>query len=415
MKKLKSDAIFEFGVFLIPFENFFFAPSSGWATITPIVFFIYILFNIKNIVPKKILYFFIIGFFISIVNYFIVGLNFSSTINAYIVLILGIVSFYAFSIYYEKNKNINKVVKILLTSYSISLLCGLLQFISIKYGINFIYKIFNMISKRNYMNAHRVQFTFTEPSFIGMHLYGVLLPIYLISKEKKILLLMIIFAFSSLFFGSGLRIILDTIVICLIFLFEFIKKHQTNILLYLLIPILIIIGLFSYKYLYNNNTRFRNLITGGENGDASAASRFFRINASLKGYKENPLHFIFGYGVGNSTLAIRDGYDLALLEYTNSFDTEVLKLKYSYDDNASYCLYLRMISEYGILWTILFMLFLLKLYFKSNFKYKLGLFLTFLYLYIQFDSFGFYTLWLLILILYYSSNKVLINKKDVDI
>lgn len=41
------DIIFKIGIFLLPFENFFFAPSSGWATISPLVFVIYILLIFK--------------------------------------------------------------------------------------------------------------------------------------------------------------------------------------------------------------------------------------------------------------------------------------------------------------------------------------------------------------------------------
>ena len=39
--------LFKLAVFLIPFDNLFFAPSTGWATISPILFFIYVFFNIK--------------------------------------------------------------------------------------------------------------------------------------------------------------------------------------------------------------------------------------------------------------------------------------------------------------------------------------------------------------------------------
>ena len=41
---LISNVIFEIAIALLPFENFFFAPSSGWATITPIILALYILF-----------------------------------------------------------------------------------------------------------------------------------------------------------------------------------------------------------------------------------------------------------------------------------------------------------------------------------------------------------------------------------
>ena len=41
--------LFQLGLILIPFDNLVFAPSRGWATVSPIIFFIYIFINIKNI------------------------------------------------------------------------------------------------------------------------------------------------------------------------------------------------------------------------------------------------------------------------------------------------------------------------------------------------------------------------------
>ena len=168
------------------------------------------------------------------------------------------------------------------------------------------------------------------------------------------------------------------------------------------------------NYLYDNNARFRNIINNGSNGDASAASRWFRIDASMNGYKNNLPHFIFGYGMGNSTLAIRDGYYDALLNYTNSFTSEVRRLEYSYDDNASYSMYIRLISEYGIIWTLLLLLFIGKLFINSKFKHRLLLLLVTAYLYVQFDSLGFYSLWLCILILYYTSKQFTYPKNKLN-
>lgn len=265
------------------------------------------------------------------------------------------------------------------------------------------------------MYGRRVQFTFTEPSFIGMHAYGVLLPIYLITKNKNLLYELIILVLLSLVFGSGLRILLDTMVVICIYLIDKFKNSKKVIMIFILaIPIIFISGKFTYNYLYDNNARFRNIINNGSNGDASAASRWFRIDASMNGYKNNLPHFIFGYGMGNSTLAIRDGYYDALLNYTNSFTSEVRRLEYSYDDNASYSMYIRLISEYGIIWTLLLLLFIGKLFINSKFKHRLLLLLVTAYLYVQFDSLGFYSLWLCILILYYTSKQFTYPKNKLN-
>ena len=49
VKNLKDYDVFKLGVVMLPFENFFFAPSSGWATITPVILFIYMLLNYKYV------------------------------------------------------------------------------------------------------------------------------------------------------------------------------------------------------------------------------------------------------------------------------------------------------------------------------------------------------------------------------
>ena len=73
MKKINDDIIFRIAIFLLPFENFFFAPSSGWAALTPVVLFFYLLFNIREVFVcikkhNKIVLFFVLAFGLALVN-----------------------------------------------------------------------------------------------------------------------------------------------------------------------------------------------------------------------------------------------------------------------------------------------------------------------------------------------------------
>ena len=43
----RDQFLFKLGVLLIPFENFWFAPSKGWAALAPLAFFAYCLWNIR--------------------------------------------------------------------------------------------------------------------------------------------------------------------------------------------------------------------------------------------------------------------------------------------------------------------------------------------------------------------------------
>lgn len=410
MKKINSDILFEMAIFFLPFENFFFAPSAGWAAISPLILVGYLILNIKNAPKiindfKHIIFFFIIGFIFTTINLLTIDFTFNNFINASISIGLGLICLLSLGIYYKKNqknkeKAFNKIIKLIIISYSISLICGILQYIAIKENITIIYSFFANIFKRNYLMVDRVQFFFTESSFIGMHLFGILLPLYLITKNKKLIRLILIFSFLSIYFSSGVRIIIDIIVIILIFLYQYLIKRK-NYILILFIPLLTICLIYCA---YNYNLRVKHIIDHGIYADGSLASRYFRINASIHGYKEQPLHFLLGYGIGNSIIPLRDGYFTALNDYNLSYLKEIRQLgniNYT-SDSVSYCLYIRVISEYGFILCILAIAYLISLVKKSNFPYKWAYFLTILYLYIQFDSLAFYALWLFIVTIIYT-------------
>lgn len=402
MKKINNDILFKIAIILMPFENFYFAPSNGWATITPLIFVVYILFNFKYIIDcikdyKKIICFFILSFFLSIINYFCVGANVGNTINAIISLGLGFVSLFSFSIYGKKNEKIDDVLKLLIISYSASLIIGIVEWITIKFNIKFIYYISEILSKRNYLQYNRVQFTYAEPSFIGMHLFGILLPIYFISKNKKILCLIIIYGLCSLIFNCSVRVILDIIIVATFCLVYYLIKNK-KIKLLIILPLLLITSSF---IAYNYNPRIKKIVNSGIYADGSLASRYFRINASVRGYIKNPINGIFGYGIGNSIIPLRQGYEEAKKEYKNSYMDEVTQLgdKTYNDDSVSYCIYIRFISEFGFILFVIAISYILKITIESNFKYKWLYLAVIAYIYIQFESYAFYSLWLFILVM----------------
>lgn len=406
------DCIFNVAIALLPFDNLFFAPSVGWATITPIILFIYILFNIKytiNVIKKYSILFiiFIIMILFSAFDFLICEMHISSIIDTISTLFLGISSLIAFEIYFVSKKNrINPIIKILVVSYTISLIIGWIQFFAIKFEITTLFNLFDIISKRNYMWSERVQFTFTEPSFIGMHIFGVLLPLYFVTREKKILKIMLCFVISNIIFDSSLRFIIDSTVILSIFLTLYLIRKK-RILTLIVATILII---FSVRMIYISNDRINSIINKGIYADNSLAARYFRIMSSIYGYFNEPSRFIFGYGMGNSILPMKSGYIQALYLYNSNYTGEIEQIinPNNFDSNASFCLYTRMISEYGIIIFVLIGIYFYKLVARSNFQYKYEFLLVFLYLYLQFDSFAFYTLWIFIMVL--SNYKKILNK-----
>lgn len=408
-KKFNNDIIFLIGIFLLPFENFFFAPSFGWATVTPIILAIYILFNLdirkiiekaKDEKAKKIFYIFIFLILFNLISFCIVGINIKNFINACISIGLGFVNLISMYIYYDKNKSINKVVKLAIISYSMTLVIGIIEFIAIKFDIKIIYDFFNVMFKRNYLKYDRIQFFFTEPSFIGMHIFGILLPLYLFSKDKKVLALIIAYSILSVVFKSGVRIIIDIAVICAIFgLYYIISKKKYA----LLIVLTIVLGVFG-KLGYDNNDRIRKIVDKGIYADGSLASRYFRIQSSVYGYINDFPQVLLGYGIGNSLKPLRSGYNQAVEKYESTYLIEVRELGDSEfnDDSVTYCLYIRFISEFGLIFFIGVLWYLIKITRESDFKYKWPYLLSVMYIYLQFESYAFYSIWIYILCMCYT-------------
>ncbi|MDH6459827.1 hypothetical protein M2102_003499 [Fusobacterium sp. PH5-7] len=395
--------LFKIGLFLIPFENFFFAPSAGWAAIAPIIFFIYFFQNIKKvkIILKKEKKLIIGSLAIIAISFFIssmYGINIKNIAKSFIAFFLGITFYFSLIVRYEiSKKNLQKDFNNLFLAYFLSSLVGLFQWLVYKENIKFIITMIDSISKRLYYP--RVQFTFTEPSFTSMHLYGVILILYLFLKKenKKITKLQkyctFIFPILAIILEKSSRLILDTLIILTIIFFYkcLFSKRKILIKFFIIIGML---GILLFTYI-NRDTfvviigkkdpRIEKILNKGIYSDGSLASRYFRINASLKGYCKNKLNVIIGYGIGNIRIPLLLGYEEAKKEYTNNYIIEVNSLK-NFNGYSLFCMYIKIISEFGI---VVLGIILISLYSKEYFLE----YLIILYLYLQFDSYAFYSVW----------------------
>lgn len=387
--------IYLIALFLVPFDNLFFAPSSGWATVTPILFVIYLLLNYKKLffcirVNLKGLSFFITIIIYSLLISIFSGVPISNIIDTLQTLILGIGIYMAlYTRYIIDRYDCKKDLNILLKGYRYSFIYGLIKFIALKGGIGFLLKMFMIIEKRYYP---RVAFSFTEPSFIAMHMYGILLVIYLIIDDrgykKRIRNTIFLFSILAIIASSSTRFLLDTFIILgLIMIYNF---FTTNIKPLKKILILSSMGLLFVLVtpVILNDTRIQK-VSQSVYSDPSLASRYFRINASLEGYKDHPIYTLMGKGIGGSYYFLHEGYEEAYNKYNNSYTVEIITLRNSYP-TQTFCLYVRIISEFGV---ILFMIMLI--YFFVNIKiYKINMLaiLIITYLFIQFDSYAFYSI-----------------------
>jgi hypothetical protein len=418
------DKIFLLACFFLPFENFFFAPAGGWAAITPLIFFVYLLWNI-NYLGKclgkyyKLLLVIAIVVVITLINILFMNQYAEQAmvrfVNTLISLGLGVVTLFSLDIYFlQKGNGIKKIEKVVLAAYSITFVIGVLQFITIKFNVQALYDFFGMITKRNYLGGNRVQYFFTEPSFIGMHMFGVLLPIYILGKNKKIRNIIILYIIASVMFGCGVRIVVDTLAVVMCFLFFKIDFRKAKIMIMIVISCAILF--IGANYVYQNNVRVQNIVSQGVYADGSFASRWFRINASVRGYLEHPYHMLVGYGLGQEVIPLKYGYYDARNDYRNSYMLEIIGLENGEketDESVSFCLYIRIISECGGIVFLIFLNYLLRLYKHLNDAKWKALFISILYLYVQFESFAFYSIWLLVVFVQVKDTKLkLINKKD---
>ncbi len=411
-KYLNTDLIFFLAIFLLPFENFFFAPSSGWAAISPLVLALYLFLNLKLTFheffrQRKIFFCFILAIIIASVTASFYQANIIDYFSSFIPLIIGAIELLAFGLFYRKHKNLHSVANILVITYSICAVIGIFQFLALKFdNISFI-NFFSNLAKRDYLGQGRVQFFFTEPSFIGLHLFGILLPIYWLTKRRDLLFVLGLISLEAVFFQSGIRVALDIIIVFSLCAFYFIlKNHHAKWL-----PLILLTIILGFNYAYNSSNRIQKIIDGGVYSDGSLASRFFRIDASIEGYKKTFPKALLGFGLGNSIHPIHLGYHEAASRYTNDYTKEVEEygnLTY-HDDSASYSLYTRIISEYGITLFILSFIYLLYITHKSTFPAKWLYLSIILYLYLQFESWGFYALWLFILIMQNTTNNSLLS------
>lgn len=408
------ELLFKLAVFFIPFDNLFFAPSRGWATISPILFAFYAITNLKELtqsikVNSKYVFLIVIIAIYSSTLYLFYKPDMANTIDGIVTISFGILLYLSLHIrYIIKEKDIKKDVKILIFAYSLSFLYGLVKFAALKGGVGFVLSAFNLIEKRYYS---RLAFSFTEPSFISLHIAGVLYLVCISIKDKllkkKLIILISLFCALTLISGDSARFLVDFVVILTLVVAKFLVQKKIKFSKKMIVFILIIFISGGLALQIQGNTRVTKMLNGDTYtdmiySDPSLAARYFRINSSVRGYENEPMKALFGAGLGNTYYFLQYGFIDALEEYANPYTSEVAVLSNS-KESQLFCMPIRLISEMGLLWFIAIML----LIFSKVIKNKENVFdlLIILYLYVQFDSYAFYTFPLYLFIIDYKARK----------
>ncbi len=391
-----STLLFYAGLIAIPFDNLPFAPSGGWATIAPMIFFAYVCFNLPALAHVRFNRPLAIGAIavvaLQCINIFIYGIHLDALLDALFTFVLGLFFYFALIIRYEQQKaSFNCDATILYRAYIVAFIYGLVWLFANAFDPDLL-AWFNSIERRPYP---RLAFSFTEPSFISLHVFGVLfLYTYFVSDRKlvrKMLILGGLFLLLAIATKSSARSIVDAVMFLGLLLARTTwvdRKHSArNIMLWG-----IIIGLGVAAVL--SSSRIQSILLGGVNTDGSMASRFFRVQAMFYGFAHDPLAMLFGYGPGNMIVPFQEGYDQAFATYTHTYVREVNYLGVATSIDNIYSMPPRLISDLGLIVTIA--LVVLLIWGAKRKKIDPCVVIMTLWLYVQFDSYAFYTLWLLI-------------------
>ena len=302
-----------------------------------------------------------------------------------------------------KKLNWNKAITVLVAAYCFAFAIGVLQWLDRNNGLPWLTTLSQRLMYRNYV-PRKPQFLFAEPSYIGMHLFGVLLPLFWITRRKVLAAVALGFAIGSAAMGVGVRILIDTVIALLLWCVVFAnwKCKQT------LIPaVLGFVGVGAGgAVVLATNDRVHALLTQGIlTGDFSMLARIFRSLTPIVAGLRDPLHLLLGFGAGNIKLAMLRGYEesRSLLDAwgANTEGNGEIRLignttneDYYFTMNA----YISFVTEFGLIMLIASAAVLLWFITRHHSWNKLTVcwLLLLLYLYIQFEGYAFYAVWLFI-------------------
>jgi hypothetical protein len=395
--------LFRLGLFTIAFDNLFFAPSRGWATISPLIFFIYVIVNYRKVkITRNLLIAILFCILYQTIILFVNEIHMLALVDEIQAIVLGMSFYFALKVRYDDKLPfvgalMNDDAKYIYYGYLFGFIYGATWLISNKYYLG-LSEVFQIVEKRYY---NRLSFSFTEPSFITLHVYGVLwLFLYLVHDSKlriKIILLGLGYLLLTIFNGSSGRAIIDTLVFLMLIYIKVIFNSQKSVYSKLVISTFVSSMCI---FILSTSQRINSIINSGIYTDISGATRWLFIYASMIGYVNRPLKALFGCGIGNVVIFSHIGFDRAFTANGNYYTPEVFSLISADFVTSLYCMPIKIISEWGLILFLFIIIHIIRIFIKS----KIDIFVVIMtfYLYTQFDSYAFYSIYLLIFIsLYY--------------
>lgn len=401
-----SDLLFYIALALLPVDGTTLGiPLPYWTPLSPWFFIAYALVNWRYLRPvvRAFVSFFIFPFILVALSCF--GWV---TVNVHPVAIAksftGIVMFLACLasleiMFHVKHASWKPAVTVLVVTYSFAFFVGIVQFVALRGGCESVTMFFQRMMYRSYV-AVRPQFLFAEPSYIGMHLFGVLLPVYWLTRDRRLPVLIGVFAIGSIAMGAGVRIILDCAVAVVLWCIVEANFRKRAVRWGVFGGGVAIAGALAGAAIVN--PRLRELAAKGLlAGDDSMAARVFHMLAPARAWWDDPWHFIFGFGAGNISDAVKQGYARArdlFLSLGGKTNMEIDGLVNPPANTFTISAYTSFITEFGVVaFAALVALMVVWVTRNHAWNRKMVCWLILVaYLYVQFEAYGFYALALVV-------------------
>ncbi len=405
-----TDVIFCLALALLPAGGTVFGFSMMyWSPISPVLIIIYALLNVR-FMPRVYSRYGVFMLYpvalmvVSMYGWASIGFHVHTAVQTLVALISGMACLVSLDIAFRlKHLDWAYAVRLIVVAYWVSFGIGVLEFLAVHGHAPAVTWLARRVLKRNYVPNH-VQFLFAEPSYVGMHVFGVLMPLYWLTKRKRVAVLTLSYALGAAAMGVGVRILIDTVVALLLWLVVAVNLHRlSNIVI--TIAGLGTVGIGGSVMMLHNPRIESMLANGPVNGDFSAVARLFRALAPAEAWKTDWVHFLFGFGIGNLKDAIARGYESAVQTLTSmggkpQSNEEIRLLGNPPGDHYIFTMsaYVDAITEFGLLMCLTGVLLLLMHITRNRAWNKMTVcwVILLVYLYIQFEGYAFYALWLFI-------------------
>lgn len=356
-----SDLLFYAALALLPVDGTVAGiPLLYWTPLSPWLFLAYALVNARLLrtVARRYLPFVLFPLLLVLVSFYgwtTIGFHGWAAARSIGSVVLGLACLASLEIALRiKRLPWKPMVTVLVVAYSVAFLVGMVQWAGVQWHVAGIRQFFARLMYRNY-TWQRPQFLFAEPSYIGMHLFGVLLPVYWLTKDRRVAVVIPVFAIGSILMGAGTRIVIDSVVAGILWLIASVNFKRRGATIGVVAglgaaSVAAVVAVFL-------DPRLNRLATDGLlKGDASMSSRIFHMLAPAWAWKHDWWHTLFGWGAGNISSAVRTGYWGARRWYDargGVLNGEIVGLQHPPVDTFTMSGYVSFVTEFGVLMMVL--------------------------------------------------------------